>query len=116
MKNNKYTLEKLAELSEQHPYYCSESSYYGLGFSTEYDTWGQFIAEMGDSDHDMNLVFRWDVNKADDGSYYANIYIVHQRKGRFIPQTIHEILESDVDSFIKFITERKITIDKLWNI
>lgn len=115
-KDRDMTLQELKQLSDEHPYYCSSYSYFKLDFETEYSTWSDFINEMADSDHDMNLVFRWNVSQNDDGSYYAQIFLVHQRKGRFVPFNINLIKEDDAESFYNFIKSRQETINRLWNI
>ena len=43
-----------------HPYYCTEGNYYQNGLHETFDTWADYIAEWGDYDIDMNLIFRWD--------------------------------------------------------
>lgn len=43
-----------------HPYYCSEGNYFERGCHAAYSRWQDFIAEQGDCDLDMNLVFRFD--------------------------------------------------------
>lgn len=108
------TIKELFELSEKHNYYCSDSSYFGLGFETEYKTWNDFIAEMGSSDLDMNLMFRWDISKSDDGLYSMSVFIVHQRKGRFVPFFIESVDDSDVDSILDLLRVRKNHLNNLW--
>jgi hypothetical protein len=45
-----------------HPYYCNEGNYFTTASecSTHYSRWQDFVAEQGDNDLDMNLVFRFD--------------------------------------------------------
>jgi hypothetical protein len=48
-----------------HPYYCNEGNYLARPLEhpdcwQEYDSWREFLDEWGDSDPDLNLVFRWD--------------------------------------------------------
>lgn len=84
-----------------HPYYCSESNYYASGANQpycKYDSWAEFIGSEGDSDLDMNLVFRWDWKAStyedmtpeyhaqyDDNyrAYTLWIFWMGQRKGLF---------------------------------
>ena len=50
----------------KHPYYCNEGNYFAReSCCTEYGSWADFMEEGGDSDFDMNLVFRWDWRGAD---------------------------------------------------
>lgn len=41
----------------RHPYYCATRSGYSR---RNYTTWTEFVADLGDRDIDMYLVFRWD--------------------------------------------------------
>lgn len=48
-----------------HPYYCSEGNYLARPLEhpdcwEEHDSWQSFFEAWGDSDPDLNLVFRWD--------------------------------------------------------
>lgn len=43
-----------------HPYYCNQGNYFDNGCGEKYTTWADFYSEMGGSDPDMNLLFRWD--------------------------------------------------------
>ena len=105
----------LKELSIDHPYYCSEGNYYSNEARSRYDTFTDFYQEMGDSDVDMNLVFRWDIHKEDEKELYsAEIFIMHQRKGRFWPIKIDLITEEDVPKFIEYITKHWNLLKKLW--
>ena len=108
------TIEEFFYLSQRHNYYCSESSFYNLGFDTSYETWGDFISDMGNSDLDMNLVFRWDVKKCDEVGYYMEIFIIHQRKGRFVPFFIKYIEDKDLHSILEFLKKRKSHLKNLW--
>lgn len=52
----------------EHPYYCNEGNYFARGNDQpfiQYKSWADFMAEEGDSDPDLNLLFRWDWRKAD---------------------------------------------------
>lgn len=102
------------DLLTEHPYYCSDSSYYNLGFDTKYDTFQDFHDEMGNSDLDMNLVFRFDINEKDDGGYYMEIFMVQQRKGRFIPFFIENVSEDDFEMIKEFLDKRYQHMMKLW--
>lgn len=110
------TLKDLYDVSEKHPYYCSESSYFGLGFETKYQDWKSFHDEMYGSDFDMNLLFRWDVNKHDSGGYYIQLFFIHQRKGRFVPFCVENICESDVESIVEMLKQRGEYLRLLWTI
>ncbi len=75
----------------KHPYYCNEGNYFsGESVESEYGSWADFMEEEGDSDLDMNLVFRWDWHEADpEEKDWGNeeeellIFWMGQRKGLY---------------------------------
>jgi hypothetical protein len=89
-----------------HPYYCNEGNYFASeSVESEYDSWAGFFEEEGDSDFDMNLVFRWDWRKADpDEEHWGNktdvllIFWMGQRKGLYRYSTIEVTDDSAVSS------------------
>ncbi len=105
------------DLLVKHDYYCSDSSYYNLGFDTKYETFADFYADMGYSDEDMNLVFRFDITKKEEieNEYFMEVFIVHQRKGRFVPLYIETIYETDFDMIKEYLEIRYKKIQSLWN-
>lgn len=109
MKN--ITLDRLAI---KHDYYCCEQNYYSREAYTSYKTFTDFINEMGESDIDMNLVFRWDIKKYDEGHYCMLICIMHQRKGRYWPQEIEKVTEEDVPGIIKYLTPHLDKLKQIW--
>jgi hypothetical protein len=111
---------KLKDLAIDHPYYCNEGNYYSNEAQSTFDTMADFLDEMGDSDVDMNLVFRWDVRTATDeydnptGNYSAEIFIMHQRKGRFWPMIIKKITEEEVGPFVDYLKKHWNRLNELW--
>lgn len=120
MQNKK--IECLLDLVVEHDYYCSDSPCHNLGFETDYKNFKDFYNEMGNSDDDMNLVFRFDIKTRDEdeidnntSKYFMEIFMVHQRKGRFVPFFIENIYETDFE-LIKEYLERKFNkIKQIWN-
>ena len=112
----------LEQLAVDHAYYCSDSNYYSNDASATFDTWDDFMAEMGESDLDYNLCFRFDIHKTDKeddtnselSDYHASIFMMQQRKGKFVPILINEIKESDAKSIINWLTPRWRYLKKLW--
>ncbi len=51
-----------------HPYYCNQGNYFAPPgeCGAKYKSWGDFLDEMGTSDKDMNLAFRWDWTECED--------------------------------------------------
>ena len=104
-----------------HPYYCSTSNY----FSAEFKSWGDFVAEEGDSDMDYNLLFRFDWEEGTDhgASEFAgdvnyrngklSLFWMGQRKGLF-RTTVIEVCRADEPSVIKFLKARWDHLASIW--
>lgn len=114
-------MSELLKLSIEHPYYCSESNYYSNEASTKWETMSDFLDDMEKSDIDMNLVFRWDIKPNRDydtdeilGGYYAEIFIIHQRKGIFHPCLIGEVTEKDVPRLKEYLSKHWDYLCELW--
>jgi hypothetical protein len=105
----------LKQLSVNHAYYCSDSNYYSNDASVSYKIWDDFMDEFKDSDMDYNLCFRFDLLKDDDTDfYYAMIFMMQQRKGKFVPIHVGLITEEDVPSIVAWLTPRWEYMKKLW--
>lgn len=109
-----------------HDYYCSESNYYQNGTGEKFATWSDFVRGYGDSDLDMNLVFRWDWKLPYDDDenqilhpdpYYRDgnlmIFFMGQRKGRFWCVQV-QVCQADEPEVIKFLQPRLDHLVKLW--
>jgi len=68
-----------------HQYYCAESNYYSNEASGRFYTVSDFLDAFERMDIDMNLCFRFDIRKHDDGDLYAEFFLMLQRKGIFKP-------------------------------
>ena len=105
----------LKELAINHPYYASESNYYSKDASSSYQTMSEFISEFTDADIDMNLIYRWDVHKHDKvETYWAEVFIIHQRKGIYSPVVIHHFAEDEVSAFVSLVSKHKEKLLELW--
>ena len=114
-------MSELKKLAVEHPYYCSESNYYRNEASTRWETMTELLDDMGESDVDMNLVFRWDIKPKRDyetdeltGGYYAEIFIIHQRKGIFHPCHIKSVTEADIPKLKEYLLKSWGTLNELW--
>ncbi len=88
----------------EHDYYCSGGDYFQRGMFAEYRTWGDFIAAEGENDLDMNLLFRWDWLKGDEGVMGTlDLFFCLQRKGaqRSVRVTVHPDEESLVRAYLQ---------------
>lgn len=105
----------------KHPYYCNDGNYFAReSTETKYASWADFLAEEGDSDFDMNLVFRWDWRKADpEEKDWGNptdelkLYWMGQRKGLYRYSTI-EVTDADESAIKAWLTQRWNHMMRLW--
>ena len=73
----------------EHPYYCNEGCYHANGYHHAYASWADFMEATGNSDPDLNLLFRWDWKRAldenedpiDAPGSTLSVFFVAQRKG-----------------------------------
>jgi hypothetical protein len=108
----KFTLE---DLSVEHDYYCSDSNFYSNEASAKYEVFADFYEEFIDADVDMNLVFRWDLQKREESDRYSmQIFMMHQRKGIFSPIRISLFDEKDIPLFIKYIKPHIEKLKQIW--
>lgn len=111
-----------------HPYYCNDGNYYARGNEqpfTRYRSWAEFFESEGDSDFDMNLLFRFDwCEGAEDegGSFtgdpnYRNgvlkLYWMGQRKGLYRWTEI-EVCRNDEPVVTEFLRLRWEHLMLLW--
>jgi len=111
----------LKTLAADHPYYASETNFYSLEASGRYVTVTDFLNEMEEYDIDMNLVYRWDVREKRDEDddepldiYYAEVFMIHQRKGVYHPIMIDSISEHEVDRFVAYLHRHLEVQNKMW--
>jgi hypothetical protein len=117
----------------KHPYYCNEGNYFARSdeCSSHYKTWQDFFDEQGDSDLDMNLVFRWDwswpCTYDDDGKPHdvlhhdpnyrdgvLTLFIMGQRKGLFRWVTV-EVCQNDEPTVREWLLPRWQRLIDLWS-
>ena len=109
----------------KHPYYCNEGNYYSNEPGQEYKSWVEFIAEEGDADLDMNLVFRWDWREGEDwgaGEFkgdvnYRNghflVFILGQRKGIYRYCRV-EVCRADEPAILEYLKPRWARMQEVW--
>lgn len=107
----------LIQMAVPHPYYCSESNYYSNHAACAWETMTAFLAVFDNFDIDMNFVFRWDIRQYDaDNSrkYYAEVFMVHQRKGIFSPHFIKYVNEDEATRFRAYLEKHWERMQELW--
>lgn len=112
-----------------HPYYCNEGNYYARpsdGLHTTYDSWADFYEDWGTNDPDLNLVFRWDWQRADPDDYEPDddgitrvpedrllVFWVLQRKA-ILRSTECVVTEADEPAVRAWLEDRAKTIAAIW--
>jgi hypothetical protein len=112
-----------------HPYYCNEGNYFSSGCHAHYPRWQDFIAEQGNDDLDLNLVFRfdWEVPHQDGDEdkpivwqgdeYYRDstlkLFYMGQRKGLYRWVSV-EVCRADEPAIREWLTKRWEHMKKLW--
>lgn len=109
----------LKELSVYHPYYCSEGNYYSNDPNQVYNTATAFLDDFEDADIDMNLCFRFDVHEYDhddergDG-FYAEIFLILQRKGIFMPIMIRSVSDDECERLHSYLKRHYVVLQNMW--
>ncbi len=102
----------------EHDYYCNEGNYYKNDVGLEFQSWADFLAELGDMDLDMNLVFRWDWKKPDPGAERTQdrlvVFVIGQRKGKYWWASIESIRPEDEDAVRAWLKIRFDHLMRLW--
>lgn len=103
----------------EHPYYCNEGNYYtAQDVGETYDSWESFLEGFGDSDLDLNLVFRWDWKRADPEEEREHdtllVFNMQQRKGKFCYAEVSNIREEDEPSVRLWLQARLDHLLRLW--
>lgn len=105
-----------------HPYYCSDTNFRTRDNTERWETWQDFHQTWGQSDPDMNLVFRWDWTKPDPDDYEPGeelpgdklyVFVMLQRKGDFWAHII-DVTDDDEPAVREWLTERAKTITAIW--
>ena len=121
--NNNTEPTKIAEMVEDlavdHPYYASESNYYSNEASSDWETMTEFLDEFEDADIDMNHVFRWDVSSREEGEntagrYSAQVILIGQRKGLYLPHRIKYINDVEAKRFSLYLKKHWDNMVKIW--
>jgi hypothetical protein len=102
------------DLLQDHDYYCSDSNYYSNDAGKKWDNFHDFYDEYKDADIDMNLIFRWDIKKRDDGMLYMEVFIINQRKGIFAPHFIENVGENDFENIKSLLQPHLDKLSKIW--
>lgn len=112
-----------------HPYYCNEGNYLAspvrdasLDCWEKHDSWQSFFEDWGDSDPDLNLIFRWDWHAhhleypedyPDGEKHELQLFLLLQRKA-FNKSISVSLTPDDEPAVRKWLQERAKTIAAIW--
>ena len=110
-----------------HPYYCNEGNYLARPLEhpdcwQRYDSWQEFHAEWGDTDPDLNLVFRWDwrawhlewpEDYPDTENHVLMLFFMLQRKA-FNKSIEITVTEADEPAVREWLQKRAETMAAIW--
>ena len=105
---------KFEDLLLDHDYYCSDTNYFSNDAGMSWENFQGFYDEFFNADIDMNLIFRWDIKRREDGTLYMCIFIIHQRKGVFAPHYIESVSESDFENIKNMLQPHMDKLMKIW--
>jgi len=106
-----------------HPYYPSQGNYFSNDCHTDYASWAEFMEEEGDSDLDMNLVYRWDWQVPAPDDYIPfdaplpaetlDLFYVGQRKALHRSVSV-EVRREDEPAIREWLTVRAEHMRRVW--
>ena len=106
-----------------HPYYASQGNYLSNDCHTDYPSWAEFVEAEGDSDLDMNLVYRWDWQVPDPEDYdlpgetlppeTLDLFYVGQRKALHRSVSV-EVRREDEPAVREWLTVRAEHMRRVW--
>ena len=110
--------EPVAVRGAEHPYYCAMQNFYSNDAYTEFESWADFVDEMGGMDLDLNHVFRWDWRTGDDWiedgeCEELQLAMMHQRKGRYWPIVV-KITPEDEPAVRAYLERHWRTVQANW--
>ena len=106
-----------------HPYYCSQGNFHRNGQHVVFESWEDFVEDgWANSDHDLNLLFRWDWEIPEDEAVEEGdpparaqllLFFMLQRKGDFWSVGV-TVTQSDEPAVREWLAERAKTIAAIW--
>ncbi len=117
-----------------HPYTSPDGNYFANrsqmeGFYLNFDSWDDFLAEMGDADDDYNYLYRWDFipsyeddyepDEDDESDYtpdppYLKFVYILQRKGNFLFAKIKNPKPEDEERIREYLEAKWAHVRRNW--
>jgi hypothetical protein len=105
-----------------HPYYATTGSFFSRERHIQHESWAAFMAAWGDSDPDMNLLYRWDWQSwkrhpdpdlRSDSPDELELFFVLQRRADLWSHGV-AITDEDEPAVREWLAERAKTITAIW--
>lgn len=103
-----------------HPYYATQGNFYRRGEAYRAGSWAEFMENMSDSDHDLDLLYRWDWLTSDPVEDpdvvepdVLELFFIGQRKARAWSYAV-QVTRADAPAVRAWLTERAKTITAIW--
>ena len=97
-----------------HPYYAAEGNFYKPGLHNQFESWAEFTeTTFYAGDRDMNLLYRWDWKRWEDGEETLSLFFILQRKAIACSAEM-PVTEADEPAVRKWLGQCALTIRDLW--
>ena len=94
-----------------HPYYCQTGCYWATeAQAVQRWSWRDFMAEFGDADPEMNLVWRWDWPEGEDELL---IFMMYQRHAKPVTHRVR-VTDADEPAVRAFLGRHWALLQQMW--
>jgi hypothetical protein len=101
-----------------HPFFCSDANFHANDVNQTFATLSDFLDEYESMSVDLNLCFRWDIRATDEDrpemGYRAEVFLMLQRKGIFVPCSIETVSQCDLPRFQQYLASHWAMIQAIW--
>lgn len=107
------------KLAVKRPCYCSDINHYDRNSTQQFDSMSAFLAAHESDDPDLFLCFRWDVAEfelveTNTTGYRAEVYLIGQTRGKYIPCLIDSLSEPEAERFLAYAQKHWAKVRELW--
>ena len=99
--------KNLNDLCIKHPYCCFPN------YIEDFDNFQDFLDDWSVYDIDLELCFRWDCKKLEDGEYSILFVLVQQRKNTTYGIRVNNLVEEDVPKIQEWLKPHQEHFKKL---
>lgn len=114
-------MNTIEQFAVEHRYYCSSLNYFSSETHLTFATLAEFLDEFESADIDYNLCWRWDIRPNDEDEegnpvegYYAEIFLMLQRQGIFMPIRVNAVLIEHLSRFQAYLQKHWEYLHNMW--